>query len=208
MAPFSYVKKVPELQKLFFSMRRLDVDIGTFKHKYNNVQSSVIFNTCNETLWELVFMRHGQGDIFKAPVKRGYRFAIEGDEAYYQFRKYFEIGGGKGMFSMNDFFGRLQRQIPESYILDDESRKMIMRYNPIDKQSSGIYPTGVINWVVVHARDPRIDPSKFHRTKENLLKTKQLYPALYQATKQMDLTIRYSEDAGELTTDLRNGKWK
>lgn len=207
MAPFSFVRELPELKQLYCSMKNLNVDIGTFEHEYNGVQSSVIFDTRNSMGWDLVFMRHGQGNIFKVPVKKGFRFAIEGDEMYLHFRDYFEIGGGKGKFSMNDFLERLKRRIPPEYILDDESGKVILRYDPIDKQSNGIYPTGVVNWAVVHAKKPQMDPDKFHRTKENLMKTKQFHPALYQATKDMDLTIRYSEELGVKTKDLKNGKW-
>lgn len=207
MAPFSFVRELPELRQLYRSMKNLNVDIGTFEHEYNGVQSSVIFDTRNPMGWDLVFMRHGQGNIFKVPVKKGFRFAIEGDEMYLRFRDYFEIGGGKGKFSMNDFLECLKRRIPPAYILDDESGKVILRYDPIDKQSNGIYPTGVVNWAVVHAKKPQMDPDKFHRTNENLMKTKQFHPALYQATKDMDLTIRYSEEPGVKTKDLKSGKW-
>lgn len=208
MAPFSFVREVPELRNLYRSMKNLNVDIGVFEHGYNGVLSSVIFDARDPGGWELFFMRHGQGNVFKAPIKKGYRFSIEGDEMYHRFREYFEIGGGKGVFSMNEFLECLKRRIPAAYVLDDESGKVILRYDPIDKQSNGIYPTGVINWAVVHAKKPQMDPTKFHRTNENLMKTKQLHPALYQATKDMDLTIRYSEEPGVKTKDLKGGKWR
>lgn len=48
---------------------------------------------------------------------------------------------------------------------------------------------------------------KYHRTNKNLLKTRQLYPAIYLATKDMDITIIYGRIPGEKTEKMKKYKF-
>lgn len=204
---YSYSGVMKGLKEFYFSMRKLCVEIGNFEHEYNAVISDAIVDTRNSNGWKLIFIKRGGGDILEIKIQRGYRFAIEGSDAYDEFRKYFGIGGGKGSFSVKDFVNHLNGQIPLTYNLGDENRRAILHYDKLDKESDGIYPIGIKNWEVIHAKNPEMPLDKYHRTPKNLAKTKELYPEIYQSTKDMDITIIYGVEPGEKTRDIKLRKW-
>ena len=72
----------------------------------------------------------------------------------------------------------------------------------IDIDSEGIYPIGLKNWELIHAKNTKLPKDKFHRRPENLAKTKQLYPELYQATKDKDISIIYGREQTKKIEDL------
>ena len=76
--------------------------------------------------------------------------------------------------------------MPFEYSLSDNSRRVILKHDRIDTDSDGIFPIGIKNWEIVHAKNPMLPKDKYHRTNKNLSKTRQLYPAIYSATKDMD----------------------
>ena len=147
------------------------------------------------------------GIVLKIQIQRGYRFTIEGNFAYKQFREYFGIGGAKGEFSIKDFVNHFSNQVPSEYLLSDKKRKIILRYDKLDNKSEGIYPIGIINWKIVHAKNPSLSNDRYHRTGKNLAKTKQLYPLIFEATKELDITIIYGKKSGEQTEDIKFGKY-
>ncbi|MFJ7727519.1 DUF6037 family protein [Neobacillus sp. NPDC097160] len=182
------------------------MEIGTFEHTYNNVISDAIFDTRDSEGWHLTFIKRASGDVLRIPIKKGYRFSITGIKEYDALIKYFGIGNGKGQFSIRDFVNHLDNQIPAQYRLSDNKRTTILKYNKLDNESDGIYPIGIKNWEVIHAKNPKLPEDKYHRTSKNLLKTKELYPDIYNATKDMDLTIMYGIDPGENTEKIKSGK--
>lgn len=204
---YSYSGVVGGLREFYSSMRKLNVEIGTFKHTYNDIISDAIFDTRNSAGWQLIFIKRLDGAVLRTPVQLGYRFSINGNEEYATFRTYFEIGAGKGEFSIKDFVNHLSRQIPTEYRLTDYKRTSILKYDRLDNDSEGIYPIRITNWEVVHAKNPELPKDKYHRTKKNLAKTKELYPKIYQTTKDMDITINYGINPGDKTVDLKNGKF-
>ena len=179
------------------------MQIGTFKYTYNKVVSDVIFDIRSSELWKLVFIKRNCGDILSITIKRGYYFTIEGNEKYKEFVDYFEIKRGKGAFSIKEFMDYLENIIPLKYILSDDLRRIIMKYDKIDSDNDGIFPVGIINWEVVHAKNPKLPNGAYHRTNKNLSKTRQLYPAIYLATKDMDITIKYGELPGGKTKKIK-----
>jgi len=186
-------------------MMELNVKIGTFDHEYNGVASSTIFDTRSSKGWKLIFIKLVAGKTLEIPIKPVYSFVLEGDEAYSRFKNYFGISGLKGEFSIKEFINQFKSQIPPKYILNDKSRRAIARFDPIDRDSEGIYPIGTINWELVHAKNPNLDDKKYHRTTKNLEKTREFYPAIYKATKNMDLTIKYGIEPGKKTAALKTG---
>lgn len=194
------------LKSFYYSMKKIDVEIGTFEHKYNGIISDVIIDTRSREEWEIVFIKRVLGDTLKFPVKKGYLISIEGNDAYYKFRKYFGISGKKGEFSIKDFMINLNNQIPAEYIISDIQRKTVLRYDKLDTDSDGIYPIGITNWEVVHARNSSLPKERYHRSSRNLIKTKQLYPNIYKATKDMDITIIYGTEPNEKTEKYKKGK--
>ncbi|WP_438492084.1 DUF6037 family protein [Paenibacillus sp. IHBB 3054] len=203
---YSYSGMVDGLKTFYSSMRQLNVEIGTFEHKYNNVISDAIFDTRDSGGWKLTFIKRASGNVLCVPIQKGYRFSITGNAEYNALIEYFGIGSGKGQFSIKDFVDYLDKQIPTEYRLSDNKRKAILKYNKLDNESDGIYPIGIKNWEVIHAKNPELPEDKYHRTPKNLLKTKELYPDIYNATKDMDITIMYGTDSGENTEKIKAGK--
>lgn len=200
---FSYSGSIETLKTFYLSMLKINVQIGTFEYTYNEVVSDAIFDTRDSELWKLVFIKRGCGDTLSIPIKKGYRFTIEGNEKYKEFVDYFVIGRGKGQFSIKDFVNHLNNKIPPEYSLSDSVRRTVLRYDRIDTDSDGVFPIGIINWEVVHAKNPMLQKDKYHRTNKNLSKTRQLYPAIYSATKDMDITIIYGTMPGEKTEKMK-----
>lgn len=155
-------------------MRRLEITIGSFEHNYNNIESSVIFDTRSTDSWKLVFIKKIKGTILDLPLEKGLRFTINSDEKYWEFINYFNVGGRRGEFSLNDFITDLCRQVPLKYVITDNSRKVILKYDNLDSKSEGIYPIRIVNWPKIHAKNPALPSDKFHRSPENLAKTKEL----------------------------------
>ncbi|WP_308723136.1 DUF6037 family protein [Paenibacillus polysaccharolyticus] len=203
---YSYSSMVNGLKTFYGSMRQLNVEIGTFEHKYNNVISDTIFDTRDSGGWKLTFIKRASGSVLCVSIQKGYRFSINGNTEYNDFINYFGIGNGKGQFSIKEFVNNLDEQVPNEYILSDEKRRAIINYNKLDNESDGIYPIGIKNWEVIHAKNPKLPKDKFHRSPKNLLKTKELYPDIYNATKDMDITIMYGTDSGENTEKIKTGK--
>ena len=201
---FYYSGRIEGLKSFYLSMIKINVQIGTFEYKYNGVVSDVIFDTRDLKLWKLCFIKRGSGDTLLIPINKGYLFTIDGNEKYREFVDYFEIGRGKGQFSIKKFVNHLSNKIPSKYILSDGLRNIILKYDKIDSNSDGIFPIGITNWEVVHAKNPNLPKDKYHRTNKNLSKTRQLYPKIYSAIKDMDITIIYGTVAGEKTEKMKN----
>lgn len=80
------------------------------------------------------------------------------------------LEGGKGQFSIKNFVNHLSSKIPFEYSLSDNVRRTILKYDRIDVDSDGIFPIGIKNWEVVHAKNPMLPKDKYHRTNKNLSK--------------------------------------
>lgn len=200
---FSFSMKIYNLSEFYNSMRGLNIQIGTFEHNYNDIISDVILDTRSIEQWKLIFIKHGTGEALLIPLNKGYRFTIDGNKAYKDFITYFKIRGGKGQFSIKDFITHFNIQVPLEYKLSDKKRNVIIKYDKIDSDSYGIYPVGLTNWEVAHAKNPDLPKDKYHRTNKNLLKTKELYPSIYEATKEMDISIIYGTTPGEKTDEIK-----
>ncbi|HEM6099515.1 TPA: hypothetical protein U2B91_001179 [Streptococcus suis] len=201
---FYYSKKIDNLGELYRSMCGLGVQIGTFIHVYNGVESDVIFDT---RTWVLSFIKQRLGDTLTLSVQKGFKFTVEGNSEYSKFIAYFGISGGRGKFSIADFVDNFSNQVPTQYIITDNTRQTIISYDRLDSGGDGIYPIGIKNWDVIHAKNPNLPKDKNHRTKENLLKTKELYPNIYDIIKDKDITVLYSRKPGTETDDIKNGNF-
>ena len=54
--------------------------------------------------------------------------------------------------------------MPFEYSLSDNSRRVILKHDRIDTDSDGIFPIGIKNWEIVHAKNPMLPKDKYHRT--------------------------------------------
>ena len=195
---FSYHGYINGLKIFYNSMRKLNVTIGTFDHNYNNINSSVIFDTRDQTGWKLIFMKKIHGAILSFPIQKGYKFTIEGNDAYKNLKSYFNIKGGKGEFKISEFIKHFDMQIPQTYTLDDKKRKTILKYDKID-ESDGIYPIGTLNWEEINIKRLILGKKSKNRDPKNLDKTKNLYPRIYEATKDMNISIRYGSNKKKIS---------
>ena len=55
-----------------------------------------------------------------------------------------------------------------------------MKHDRIDTDSDGIFPIGIKNWEIVHAKNPMLPKDKYHRTNKNLSKTRQHIQVLFE----------------------------
>ena len=94
-------------------------------------------------------------------------------------------------------------QIPQMYILDDEKRKTILKYDRMDA-SDGIYPTAMLNWEEINAINSISGKRCGSRSPKNLDKTKNLYPLIYETIKDMNVSIRYGSDPKKIPTIFKD----
>ena len=60
---FYYSGSIKVLKNFYLSMRKINVQVGTFEYTYNGIVSDVIFDTRDSELWKLVFIKRGHGVI-------------------------------------------------------------------------------------------------------------------------------------------------
>lgn len=197
---FDYHKYMNSIKVFYLSMRSLNVQIGTFEFTYNGILSDVIFDT-RATPWKLICIKRSGQDTLTLFVG-SYNLIISGDRKYKEFIEYFNISGKKGSFSIADFANSFSNSIPASYVLDNKKRERIIRYDVLDNKSEGIYPIGLKNWELIHANNPELPSDKYHRSPENLMKTRELYPKIYSVIKDMDITVIYGKIPNENTSTL------
>lgn len=205
---FEYRKRLPELSDFYDSMRSLMVQIGTFPHSYNGINSHAIFDTWH-TPFVLIFIKHGFGDVLSIPINNSFTFTIKGNQQYTEFLDYFEIKNrSKGQFHIGKFTENLATQIPDNYHVTDSSRKIIYSYDPIDRDSNGIYPIGTKKWDEINAlRHAKGLPDSGHRTAMNLEKTRNLYPDVYKIIRNMDISIVYGNTPNNRTSLIATGNF-
>lgn len=200
---FNYQKYMNSIRTFHISMRNLNVRIGTFEFTYNGVMSDVILDT-RVPPWNLIFIKRNGHDTLTLFVE-GYCFIISGDRKYQEFIEYFNISGDKGAFSIADFSNSFSNTVPVNYVLNNKKREKIIRYDIIDNKSEGIYPIGLKNWELIHASNPELPSDKYHRSPENLMKTRELYPKIYAVIRDMDITVMYGKVPNENTSSLEEG---
>ena len=200
---FCYEAEIKKLRIFKKTMSKLKVEIGTFEFQYNEILTDVIFDTRNSESWEIIFMKVGIGKTLTIPIKLGYKFTIDTSKKYQEFISFFNIKNSKGKFSIKSFKDYFNENIPDEYKLSDNTRKKIIKYDRIDMDSEVIYPISLTNWELIHAKNNKLPKDKFHRSSKNLAKTKQLYPDLYEAIKDKDISVNYSTEIGEHTEQIK-----
>lgn len=182
--------KLPNLKKLHWSMKKLDLLVDVFDFSYNEVDCSILFNPDYKTGFSLTFFKKKNAHVLKLPVQPGYNLIIE-NENFHAFCRFFEIKREKGAFSIIDFFEYLNSKIPTKSIPNTtDQRKIISSLIPID-DSEKIYFDHLINWEKARAKNPEL---KKGRDPKNLEKTRLLYPEIYQEIKDFDISVAYSSE--------------
>lgn len=191
MAEYTFECYIEELKKLFASMKESDVSVSSFPFTYKNISVDAIFDTSSSTNgWMLVFLKETDPKRIYIPIEKGYRLSIKGNEQYGRFKEFFKISSKKGEFKISEFVARLKEQIPDNYTVTSETRRAYLKY--IDDEE-GEYPVSVKDWGKYHIRNPKAPNDKYHRTDENLLKTRNCYPEIYRVIKDKDISIVYGK---------------
>lgn len=207
--PYIYTNR--QLIEFWKSMTTLGVDIAVFNHKFNNVDSSCIFDIQRGNEFRLVFMNNGSlGETLVLPVNASIRWLVNTKEDRDKMKEYFGVVGGSGCFDFKTVNDSFSYNIPSEYALTDESRKIILRYDKIDsKNGDGIYPIGLIDRNEQHRKNPNLPKDKYRQSPENALKTKTLYPPLYNLIKglgEYGVSVRYSMFPNEKTKNIISAK--
>lgn len=180
--------KLPNLKKLHWSMKQLDLLVDVFDFSYNEVDCSILFNPDYVTGFSLTFFKKRNANILKLPVKHGYDLTIQ-NENFHAFCRFFEIKRQKGSFSIKDFFSYLNSKIPtKSFPNTSAQREIISSLIPID-DSEKLHFDHLINWEKARAKNPEL---KKGRDPKNLEKTRLLYPEIFQEIKDFDISVAYS----------------
>ncbi|WP_289460979.1 hypothetical protein [Enterococcus faecalis] len=66
--------KLPNLKKLHWSMKKLDLLVDVFDFSYNKVDCSILFNPDYKTGFSLTFFKKKNAHILKLPVQPGYNW--------------------------------------------------------------------------------------------------------------------------------------
>lgn len=169
-------------------MKQLSISVDVFEYQYNNISCSCIFKPDYQEGFSITFVKKSTGTIMKLFIKPGYDLQINGRD-FSVFCNFFEIGRGKGVFSMKDFINHFNNHIPiKPSDFSPEKRKLVSKVFKVE-ESDKVFFDYLINWDKIRAQNPNITSS---RSKKNLDKTKMLYPEIYKEIKNYDISVAYS----------------
>ncbi|EPH77107.1 hypothetical protein D929_00176 [Enterococcus faecalis 02-MB-P-10] len=180
--------KLPNLKKLHWSMKKLDLTVDVFDFSYNEVDCSILFNPDYSTGFSLTLFKKKNALVLKLPVNPGYNLVIE-NENFNAFCRFFEIKHEKGAFSIIEFFSYLNSKIPTKASKNTpRQREIISSLLTID-DSQKLHFDHFINWEKARAKNPKL---KKGRNTKNLEKTRLLYPEIFKEIKNFDISVAYS----------------
>lgn len=184
--------KLENLQLFHSGMKQLGVSIATFDFKYKQTVFACLFEANYEEGFSLTFFKPISGETLLIPILPGYlvNTFIEDHNLYTYFWNFFQLEVKNGGFTMQSFFEHLNQAIPPKFNINKNlNRPLISRkYDTEDKERP--YFLGFINWQMLRAKNPEVKGS---RSETNLEKTKLLYPQIYQAIKDYDISVRYTD---------------
>ncbi|MCJ1989095.1 DUF6037 family protein [Lactococcus carnosus] len=180
------------LRLLHQEMKLVPVTASTFDFEYNKISCSCIFEANYLNGFSITFLKKLSGEDLELPVRKGYIMDsyIENQELYFKFWRYFNLKASSGDFSMTSFYQSLNQYIPKTFnIRQNYNRALLVKQYNVEKKDRP-YFLGFKNWKVIKAKNPE---TKGTRSEENLDKTKLLYPLIYEATKNHDISVRYTD---------------
>lgn len=183
--------KLDNLQSFHAEMKKLNVSIATFDFTYNEVSCACLFEADYEKGFSLTFFKTISGESLKLPVLPGYRLNtyIEDPDFYRYFWNFFQLNKRDGGFTMSSFFENLNRKIPQHFSIENNLDRPLLAKQYDTEEKDRPYFLGFINWQILRAKNPKVKGS---RSDVNLKKTEILYPQIYKATKNYDISVRYT----------------
>lgn len=180
------------LRLLHQEMKLVPVTIATFDFEYNRITCSCIFEADYSNGFSITFFKTISGEALKLPVRKGYMMDsyIENPGLYSRFWNYFNLDAKDGGFTMKSFYEKLNHSIPQTFnIKRNYDRPLLAKQYNTEKKDRP-YFLGFKNWKIIKAKNPE---TKGTRSEENLKKTERLYPLIYEATKNYDISVRYTD---------------
>lgn len=199
----SMTYKLQNLQLFHLGMKKLGVHIATFDFTYKNIVYSCLFEANYEEGFSLSFFKQITGDSLKIPILPSYlvNTYIEDRELFTDFWNFFQLQAKDGGFTMESFFERLNKSIPSKFEINKNLNRPLISKKYVTEDKERPYFLGFINWQTLRAKNPEVRGS---RSETNLEKTKILYPQIYQAIKDYDISVRYTDIANPNAIEFEN----
>lgn len=194
--------KLVNLEILHNEMMSQQFPVATFNFSYKNTEFSCIFDTTTEP-YSIIFFKNISGTKLSINVYKGYIVDdfIGDKKQFWDFWNYFNLEKKNGTFSLSDFYSYLNSQIPNFFDRREHHNRATIAIVKDVEEMDKIYFKGFINWEKVRAESGNETKG---RTRRNLEKTKLLYPEIYEAIKDLDISVRYSTKNTQNAENYKN----
>lgn len=183
--------KLTRLQLFHKSMRIYKTNVGTFDFEFNNVQCACLFEADYDKGFSITFFKKFSAENISLPIAPGYNIAtyIKPKELFIKFWTFWGFKNREGSSYMRNFFKTFEASIPSTFSPQKNiERKIIIKKYNLEEDDKP-YFQDFINWSVHNAKYPE---KPCHRNPNNLEKTRLLYPQIYEAIKEYDISVRYT----------------
>lgn len=177
------------LKNLYKQIKDKNRTYAIFDYCHNKIKLIAMFDIGVDP-FQLLLIKRGTQLTLSFNIKRGFILdAFLSPEDYERLKEILEIPKtpkGENPFQPSEFFKELNEKIPSTlleYTQSSEVKRILARhYNPQEEENK-IYVLGMIDWTT---------KTKGSYTKENREKTRILYPEIYQAIKDKNISIKYT----------------
>ena len=180
--------KLTNLLPLYKDIKNKNLTYTIFNYNYNKIKLEVLFDITNTPFLILLIKPYSNLSL-KLHITTGFiidTFLDKND--YNKLREILEIPNGKGSkFCTNDFFEHFNSKIPHSAIyqkISHETRKLLSNACNCE-DSNKIYLLSLTNWE---------NKTKGHYTEKNREKVRLLYPEIYEAIKNKNISVNFTDN--------------
>lgn len=185
------------LRQFYREMKVTKRHISVFDFTFNTISCSCIFDTTISP-FQLIFIKKITAMQFCLPVFPGFNVDLKHSaNSFNNFCQFFELGLNGKSFKLFPFFNKLISSIPKTLNnLTDPQRSVIAKYKNVEDSDKLLF-WGLIDW-----NTPKKDGSRKvgNRTEKNLVKTKLLYPELYELIKDENISVKYTSEITQSKT--------
>lgn len=178
-----------KLKKLYKQMKDRDLTYTIFDYRHNKIELIALFDIGVDP-FRLLLIKKGTQLTLSLNVKYGFILDIFlSSENFERLKEILEIPKmpkGEFSFKTSKFFKEFNEKIPSTlpeYTQSPELKQILARHYNSQEEEKKIYVLGMIDWTT---------KTKGSYTKENREKTRILYPEIYQAIKDKNISIKYT----------------
>lgn len=178
------------LKNLYKQMKDKDLTYTIFDYRHNSIALVAMFDI-DKNPFQLLIIKKGTNLTLSLDIEYG--FSLETfllPEDYEKLKEILEIPRmpkGENPFQPSEFFKEFNKKIPSTlleYTQSSEIKQIFAKfYNP-DEDENKIYILGMIDWT---------GKNKTYSEK-NREKTRILYPEVYRAIKDKNISIKYTSN--------------